>query len=251
MLHCELELHYLPIWQLGSRRGVAGVEALLRWRHPDRGLLRPASFLNLADRSAVSDDVIDWALGEAFRHTAGWQERGLTPRISLNMSHHQLLAASFAERFLAGLADHSLDPASFLIELTESAWTIDAEETLAVVADLHASGATFAIDDFGAGYSSLSRLRDLAFDVIKIDRRLLSDVPGDPTAEAVMGAIVELAQACGAEVIAEGVESAEQLTFLSENGIVLVQGYLFGHPRPADEMTGLLERRLRADRARV
>ena len=244
MTHGELELHYQPIWRLGPQQGIDGVEALLRWRHPERGLLRPGAFMNLADQSAVSDDVIDWVLAEACRQAAAWQSRGLIPRLSLNMSHHQLLAGAFAERFIAQVTDHSLDPGRFLLELTESAWTVDAGETLAVVSQLRDAGATFAIDDFGAGYSSLSRLRELAFDVIKIDRRLISGVPGDRTADAVIDAIIGLAGACGAEIIAEGVETDEQLDFLARHGIELVQGYLFGHPGSVSETTELLERRL-------
>ena len=105
MTHGELELHYQPIWRVGPQPGIDGVEALLRWRHPERGLLRPGAFMNLADQSAVSDDVIDWVLAEACRQTAAWQGQGLNPRLSLNMSHHQLLAGAFAERFIAQVAD--------------------------------------------------------------------------------------------------------------------------------------------------
>ncbi len=242
----ELELHYLPIWRVGPERAVHALEALLRWRHPDRGLLRPASFMDLADQSAVADDVIDWVLAEACRHSAGWGEAGLTPRVSLNMSHNQLLAENFAARFVAVLADHGLEPNRFLIELTESAWTVDPEETLAVVASLRCSGTSFAIDDFGAGYSSVARLRDRGFDVIKIDRALVADVPGTRNTDAVLRAVVELARACGAELIAEGVEREEQLGFLRDNGISLMQGYLFGQPLPVDKITQLLQDRLPA-----
>ncbi len=117
------------------------------------------------------------------------------------------------------------------------------------MADLRAVGATLAIDDFGAGYSSLSRLREMAFDVLKIDRRVLAEVPDDRAADAVLRAIVDLARACEAEIIAEGVESAEQLAFLTDIGITLAQGFLFGHPRPVHEITALLGRRLVADRS--
>jgi diguanylate cyclase (GGDEF)-like protein/PAS domain S-box-containing protein len=248
MTAAELELHYLPIWHVGSESGVHAVEALLRWRHPDRGLLRPGSFMDLADQSAVADDVIDWVLAEACRHAAGWREAGLAPGVSLNMSHNQLLAENFAERFVAVVADHGLEPDHFLIELTESAWTVDPEETLAVVASLRRSGTRFAIDDFGAGYSSLSRLRERSFDVIKIDRALVADVPGERTTNAVLGAIVELARACDAELIAEGVEREDQLAFLRDNGISLMQGYLFGQPLPVDQVTQLFQGRLAAGR---
>lgn len=251
MTEAELELHYLPIWRIGPERAVHGVEALLRWRHPERGLLRPASFMDLADQSAVADDVIDWVLAEACRHAAGWREAGLVPRISLNLSHNQLLAENFAERFVAVLAEHGLEPNHFLIELTESAWTVGPEEMLAVVARLRRSGTTFAIDDFGAGYSSLSRLRERSFDVIKIDRSMFAVVSGERTTDAVLRAVVDLAAACDAELIAEGVERDDQLAFLRDNGISLVQGYLFGQPLPLDEVTQLLRGSLAAVRPTV
>ncbi len=248
MTEAELELHYLPIWRVDSGRRIEGVEALLRWRHPDEGLLLPAAFMDLADQSSVADDVIDWVLEEACRHAAGWLAVGLAPRISLNMSRQQLLAPSFVARFAGVLAKHGLEPGRFLIELAESAWTVDAEETLAVVADLRGAGTTFAIDDFGAGYSSLSRLRERSFDVIKLDRALVADVPGARTTDAVLRAIVELARACDAEIIAEGVEREEQLAFLIENEVSLMQGYLFGQPLPVSEVTDLLRACLPAGR---
>jgi len=244
MSSSELELHYQPVWRLGSERMIDGVEALMRWRHPDRGLLRPRSFMNLADQSSVSDDVIDWVLNEVCGHAARWRDLGLDPQISVNVSHPQLLAPGFTDRFVAYLDRYGLAPGGFTIELTESAWTVDAAETLAVVRELRAAGTTLAIDDFGAGYTSLSRLRDLPFGVLKIDRRVLADVLDDPTADAVLRAIVDLARACEAEIIAEGVESSEQLGLLAEIGITLVQGFLFGQPRPMTEITALLERRL-------
>ncbi|MGH2867631.1 MAG: putative bifunctional diguanylate cyclase/phosphodiesterase [Solirubrobacteraceae bacterium] len=245
----ELELHYQPIWRLGAERVIDGVEALLRWRHPERGMLRPRSFMNVVNESSVSEEVTEWVLNEVCRHAAAWREDGLTPRISINISYPQLLTPGFGERFAAGVSRHGLDASRFIIELTESAWGVDSGETLAVVADLRAAGATLAIDDFGAGYSSLSRLRDLAFDILKIDRRVLAEVPDDRAADAVLRAIVDLARACEAEIIAEGVESAEQLAFLTEIGITLAQGFLFGHPRPVHEITALLQRRLVGERS--
>ncbi|MGI9184001.1 MAG: putative bifunctional diguanylate cyclase/phosphodiesterase [Solirubrobacteraceae bacterium] len=249
MSSSELELHYQPIWRLGGERGIDGVEALLRWRHPERGLLRLRSFMSLVNQSSITEssiteDVTEWVLDEVCRHAAAWYESGLTPRISINISYAQLLTPGFGERFAAGVSRYGLDASRFIIELTESAWTVDAGETLAVVADLRAVGAILAIDDFGAGYSSLSRLRELAFDVLKIDGRVLTEVPDDPAADAVLRAIVDLARACEAEIIAEGVESAEQLAFLTDIGITLAQGFLFGHPRPVHEITALLARRL-------
>jgi diguanylate cyclase (GGDEF)-like protein/PAS domain S-box-containing protein len=245
----ELELHYQPIWRLGDPLRIAGVEALLRWRHPDRGLLAPEAFIGMAEQSAAGDELLDWSVGEACRQVQDWERDGLRPRVSINVSPQQLLGPGFAARFDDQLRSRGLGADRFMIELTESAWTVDAAETLTVIAELRAKGVRLAIDDFGAGYSSLSRLRGLRFDVIKIDRELLVDVPGDEAAIAILRAILDLAQACGASIIAEGIEHDAQLTYLTACGIGEVQGYLLGHPVPAQEVTPQLAQRLIDERA--
>ncbi len=244
----ELELHYLPVWRLGARRTILGVEALLRWRHPDGSLLTPESFIPLAEHSAVANDLVDWVLHQACRDTRDWLSAGLRPRVSLNVSPHQLLASEFGARMQAALGVHELDPSGFMIELTESAWTFDATNTLAAVAALRAAGVALAIDDFGAGFSSLSRLHELEVDVVKLDRTLLTAVPDDPAAAEVLKAIVGLVCACGAALVAEGVESEAQAQWLEANGIDRAQGFLFGHPMRAPELTPLLAAHLLTDR---
>ena len=175
----EMEIHYQPVWQLSPTRDISGLEALLRWRHPDRGLLTPDAFMNLADQTTVGDDLMDWVLDECCRQAREWQAEDMAPMIGVNISPHQLLAPDFAVGLARRVADSELVPANFAIELTESAWTVDSAETLEVIADLRSAGFPMALDDFGAGYSSLSRLLDLGFDVIKIDGGMLVDVPGD------------------------------------------------------------------------
>jgi diguanylate cyclase (GGDEF)-like protein/PAS domain S-box-containing protein len=240
----ELELHYQPVWRLGAEPGVAAVEALLRWRHPERGLLTPDAFIALAEHSAVGGDLVDWVLQQACRDAARWREAGLHPRVCLNVSPHQLLASDFAARMQDALRSHELDPRSFVIELTESGWTVDATETLAALADLRAAGASLAIDDFGAGFSSLSRLHTLGVDVVKLDPVLLQGIPSDPRAVSMLRAIIDLARVGEVAIIAEGVEHGEQTEWLLANRIEHVQGYLFGHPLPAVELTPLLSRSL-------
>ena len=244
MTRSELELHYQPVWSLRGARGIVGVEALLRWRHPDRGLLKPDAFMSLAEHSAAGDQLVEWIVQTACGDARRWREVGLSPRISLNVSSHQLLASRFAAVLLDALAADGLEPSGFMVELTESAWTIDAADVRVELADLRGNGVTLAIDDFGAGFSSLSRLHELELDAVKLDRRLLAGVPGDGTAVAVTRAIVDLARACDAAIIAEGVESEDQVTFLAAAGIDLAQGYLFGQPLRAGELTPLLTRRL-------
>jgi EAL domain-containing protein (putative c-di-GMP-specific phosphodiesterase class I) len=243
----EMEIHYQPVWLLSPTRDVSGLEALLRWRHPDRGLLTPDTFMNLADQTTVGDDLMAWVLDECCRQAREWQSDALVPIIGVNISPHQLLAADFATGLARRIAESGLAPGNLAIELTESAWTVDSAETLEVIEDLRAAGFPMALDDFGAGYSSLSRLLDLGFDVIKVDGGMLVDVPGDRTAVKLLEAVFDLAAACGTDVVAEGVETEAQLEFLLAHGISHAQGFYLGPPMSGDEITPLLRRHLVAD----
>ena len=240
----ELELHYQTIWRLEGRREIAGVEALLRWRHPDHGMLRPDAFISLAEQSLAGDELGTWVLGQACEQARQWRDRGLTLPMNINIASQQLLAPGYAGRFLDQLQGCGLRPGDFVIELTESAWSVDSAETLAVIGRLRAAGVGFALDNFGAGYSSLSRLRDLGFDTIKIDRSLLVGIPGDEGAVSVLEAIFGLARTCQARVVVEGIESEEQVAFVRAHGIGYAQGFLFGHPLPAQRVAPLLARQL-------
>jgi diguanylate cyclase (GGDEF)-like protein/PAS domain S-box-containing protein len=242
----ELELHYQPIWRLQPERRIRGVEALLRWRHPDRGLLRPEAFINLAEQGSAADELIEWVLSEACRQGREWRELAMTQMIGVNVSPSQLLAPNFVSRLVDQIKDHGLETASFMVELTESAWSVDAAEVLAVTAKLRAAGLGLALDDFGVGYSSLSRLASLDVDVIKVDRHMLIGVPGDPTAVKVLTAILELATTCGAEIIAEGVEADAQIEFLIDHGVIFAQGFQLAYPMMGSELTSLLARHLHA-----
>jgi diguanylate cyclase (GGDEF)-like protein/PAS domain S-box-containing protein len=244
MSRSELELHYQPIWRLEDEYGIFGVEALIRWRHPERGLLSPEAFMGVAEQSGACDEVMAWTLREACAQAREWRGMGLCPRLSLNVSPAQLRTPGFAANVVEQIRFHELQASRFTVELTESAWTVDAAEALAVTADLRVGGVCLAIDDFGAGYSSLSRLRDLDFDVIKLDRRLLVDVPTDRTAIAILRAILDLVDACGASLIAQGIENEEQLKYLRANAIYQAQGFLLGAPLPAAALTPLLSERL-------
>ncbi|MGA9859165.1 MAG: EAL domain-containing protein [Solirubrobacteraceae bacterium] len=238
----ELELHYQPVWGLEGAREISVAEALVRWRHPERGLLAPGSFINLADQSSAGDELMSWVIAEACRHARAWRADGLEPLIAVNVSSHQLLAPEFATRFGDQVRSCGLEPSAFAVELTESAWTVDSAEALEVVEALRAAGFGLALDDFGAGYSSLSRLVDLGFDAIKLDGRLLAGVPEDPTAVELLHAVIGLAAVCGSHIVAEGIETAAQLAFLREAGITHGQGYHLGGPMSAAELTDLLRR---------
>jgi diguanylate cyclase (GGDEF)-like protein/PAS domain S-box-containing protein len=240
----ELELQYQPVWCLNETRDISGVEALLRWRHPERGLLTPDAFINLADQSTAGDDLMNWVLSESTRQAREWLNEDLLAIIGVNVSPHQLLAPGFVARFTDHLTEHGLSPVNFAVELTESAWTVDSAEALEVIEDLRAAGFALALDDFGAGYSSLSRLLDLGFDVVKVDGRMLDDVPGDPVAVKLLLAAFDLAAACGTDIVAEGVETGQQLEFLIAQGITHAQGFQLGMPMTAAELTPLLRRHL-------
>jgi diguanylate cyclase (GGDEF)-like protein/PAS domain S-box-containing protein len=240
----EMEIHYQPVWLLTPSREVSGLEALLRWRHPDRGLLTPDVFMNLADQSTVGDDLMTWVLDTCCRQARAWQAEDLVPIIGVNISPHQLLARDFAAGLARRVAESGLSPGNFAIELTESAWTVDSAETLQVIEDLRSAAFPMALDDFGAGYSSLSRLLDLGFDVIKVDGGMLVDIPSDRTAVKLLEAVFDLAAACSTDIVAEGVETEAQLDFLIAHGISHAQGCHLGPPMRAEEITPLLRRHL-------
>jgi diguanylate cyclase (GGDEF)-like protein/PAS domain S-box-containing protein len=242
----ELELHYQPVWRVEGARGIVGVEALLRWEHPEHGLLRPDAFINTAEQSLAGDELSTWILREVCCQAHAWEKQGISPPIGVNISHQQILAPGYAGRFAELLSELGLRADRFTFELTESAWTIDAAAVEGVVVALRSLGASLALDDFGAGYSSLARLRQLDFDVIKVDGSLLVGVPADPAATELLHAALGLAGACRAPVVAEGVESEAQVDLLRSWGVTHMQGFLFGHPVAADRLATLL-RRYRAE----
>jgi diguanylate cyclase (GGDEF)-like protein len=243
----ELVVHYQPIFRLRSGQAL-GVEALVRWRQADGSLLSPDRFVPVAERTGLINALGAQVLETVCCQLAEWGRRGLTPRVGINLSPRQLRTADLAERVTARIARHGLEPSQFVVELTESSWTVDAAKTAPVLEALRAAGLRLALDDFGAGYSSLARLRDLPVDVIKVDRAFLRGVPAEPQATAIVTAILQLAEACGCDVVAEGIEDEDQLEFLVASGCRLGQGFLLARPMPADGAEAVLARALAADR---
>lgn len=246
----ELVLHYQPIFRLSDRR-ILGVEALVRWQDPQRGLVPPDEFIPVAERTGVIDVLGDWVLRALCEQGREWKKLGLSPNFGINISPRQLRRAGFAERFAEQVAAHGLEPSSFVLELTESAWALDASRLLPVLRELRERGLSLAIDDFGAGYSSLWRLRELPVQVIKIDRSFLRDVPADPQATRILSAMLHLANACGYDVVAEGVEHEEQLEHLAAEGCRLAQGFHLGRPVPAAEIEPVLLAGMASERQRA
>jgi diguanylate cyclase (GGDEF)-like protein len=244
----ELELHHQPILRLADER-VIGVESLVRWRDPMRGcLVPPGDFIPVAERTGVIDALGDWVLREVCRQGREWADAGLMPNVGFNVSPRQLLRPGVAKRFAEVVAGYGIEPGRFVLEITESAWSLEASRLLPVLGELRAAGFALAIDDFGAGYSSLWRLRELPVQIIKVDRAFLCGVPEDPQGTAVYSAILRLADACGCDVVAEGVERAEHAEFLAASGCRIVQGFHYSRPLPAREATALLHASMAPDR---
>jgi diguanylate cyclase (GGDEF)-like protein len=246
----ELELHHQPILRLADRSAI-GVESLVRWRDPTRkGLVPPGEFIPVAERTGVIEALGDWVLNEVCAQARSWAEMGLYPNVGFNVSPRQLRRPDVARRFAEVVNAHGIEPGRFVLEITESAWSLEASRLLPVLGELRAAGFALAIDDFGAGYSSLWRLRELPVQIIKVDRAFLAGVPDDPQATAVYSAILRLADACGCDVVAEGVEEASHADFLVANGCRIAQGFHFSRPVPGPEVTALLEASIAPERRR-
>ena len=234
----EFELHYQPVWDIATGEAVA-VEALLRWNDPERGLIPPGDFIPAAEDSGLIEPIGDWVVDEVIAQAAAWRELGLRPDIAFNVSPRQLRSDGFAERLLARF--DGVDTSQFIAEITESTAMADPAHTVPLLEHLSAAGLRLAIDDFGADFSSLARLRDLPVHELKIDRSFLRGVPGDARASAIVTAIVQLAQALELTAVAEGIEEADQLAFLAAHGCALAQGFHLARPLPAAQVTPLLQ----------
>jgi diguanylate cyclase (GGDEF)-like protein len=243
----ELVLHHQPIIRLADG-GVMGVESLVRWNDGARGLVPPGDFIAVAERTGVIDPLGDWVLEEVCRQAREWAAAGLVPNVGFNVSPRQLRRTGVARRFAELVRAYGIEPGRFVLELTESAWSLEASRLLPVLEELRAAGFVLAIDDFGAGYSSLWRLRTLPMQIIKVDRAFLDGVPGDREANEVYTAILRLADACGHDVVAEGVEEPAHARFLGASGCRLAQGFHWSRPVPAEQITALLHTSISPER---
>ena len=232
----EFEIHYQP--QIATRTGrILSVEALLRWRHPQKGLIAPSSFIPLAEQTGLIVPLDAWVLREACRQAHAWlTEAGLDFKVAVNLSAMQFRCPDVIETIVSALGSAELDPRCLEIELTESALMVDPEKSAAALKLLRSMGVSIAIDDFGTGYSSLSYLRRLPIDKLKIDRSFVRDLPTSATDESIVRAIVSLAHSVGLQVVAEGVETAEQLECIRTLDCDQWQGYYGCPPRSAAEL---------------
>ncbi|THF60799.1 EAL domain-containing protein [Pseudothauera nasutitermitis] len=245
--HGEFELWYQP--QLSAAGGrITGVEALARWHHPEDGPIPPARFIPLAEETGLIVPLGHWVLHEACRQARAWMDEGLAPlRISVNLSARQLMHAGLADAIAEALADSRLPAGLLELEITESAVMERPDDATEVLQGLKRLGVRLAIDDFGTGYSSLSYLKLFPLDHLKIDRSFVSDIEHDANDAAIVAAAVSLAHSLGLSVIAEGVESAEQVARLAGLGCDELQGYHFSRPLPAGLLVDWL--RVRQDAA--
>ncbi|MFM2088205.1 MAG: hypothetical protein RLZZ237_3074, partial [Pseudomonadota bacterium] len=236
----QLLLHYQPKYALASGR-IIGAEALVRWCHPEHGMIPPADFIPLAESTGLVVQVGEWVLEAACAQAQAWKQAGLPPiRLAVNVSAREFTSALPA-RVAATLARYGLEAAWLELEITESTLMHNIERVIGIMDRITALGVALSLDDFGTGYSSLSYLKRFPIDTLKIDRSFTTGIPTDTSDCAIASTIISIAQQLHHKVIAEGVETAEQLAFLKSAGCDEVQGYLFSRPLPAAEF----ERELR------
>jgi EAL domain-containing protein (putative c-di-GMP-specific phosphodiesterase class I) len=236
----QFVLHYQPQFDLATGR-LTGVEALVRWNHPEMGMVPPAEFIPMAEETGLIVPVGEWILRTACAQARAWQSAGFPPlRMAVNISPRQFRHPRLAERIRSILAETALDAGLLELELTESMIMHDVEEAIRTMHELTTLGIALVIDDFGTGYSSLHYLRSFPIRKLKIDREFVRDVTTNANDAAIASAVIALARTMSLEVVAEGIETREQLAFLREKECQAGQGYLFSRPLPAAELSGIL-----------
>ena len=238
----QLELRYQPIVNLSTRM-ITGVEALVRWRHPARGLLPPDKFIPMAEETGLIVPLGDWVLRAAIAEVAGWHRRNPAAervRLSVNVAARQLGQFDFADAALAALEEHGLQADHLVVEITEGSLLSNRDLALRHIEQLRAAGVRIAIDDFGTGYSSLGYLRTLPIDIVKIDKTFVSGLAANDGHQALTLAIVRLLSAIDVDTVAEGIETEQQLAYVSAMGCDSGQGYLFARPADGDTVLGMI-----------
>jgi diguanylate cyclase len=236
----EFEVYYQPQVELDTGR-VIGAEALLRWRHPEKGIQPPANFIAIAEETGLIEGLGLWVLQEVCADLSRLGRDGAeTPRISINLSARQFRQSNLVEQYRAVIQETGTDPGRLELELTESTIMKDIDIAVGMFQQLHSLGVRLAIDDFGTGYSSLNNLKHFPIDTLKVDRSFVCDIPDDKDDAAIVTAIVAMAKSLHLEVVAEGVETREQLEFLRRLGCEIVQGYFYSEPLPFEQFRTLL-----------
>ena len=238
----ELQVHYQPKVDIKTSR-IVGAEALVRWNHPELGILPPGQFITLAEELGLIGSIGQWVMAMACRDAVNWIHAGLGDlRVAVNIAKPQFESGDLCDVVRQAMHDSGLPPKQLVLELTESMLMDNVEASQALMAELKALGVTLSIDDFGTGYSSLSYLKSFPLDELKIDRSFVVDLPGVKSDVAIVRTVIELGHRLGMSVIAEGVETTEQLDCLARLGCDRYQGFLCSKPLPADQFMELLAR---------
>jgi EAL domain-containing protein (putative c-di-GMP-specific phosphodiesterase class I) len=233
----ELFLHYQPQIRLPDRRMV-GVEALVRWQHPELGLVPPARFIPIAEETGLIVPIGQWVLRTACAQARRWLDSGAPPiEMSVNMSSRQFHQENMLETVTGALQESGLDARQLTLEITESSLMQKPDDAVVTLCLLHNMGVGIAIDDFGTGYSSLGHLKRFPLQALKIDRAFINDITENPEDAAIVRAILAMAHSLNLKAVAEGVESEEQLKFLQQAGCDEIQGFLISKPVTAHEIT--------------
>jgi predicted signal transduction protein with EAL and GGDEF domain len=232
----EFELHYQPVVNLHNDE-ISGVEALIRWRHPDKGVIPPSTFIPVAEEIGFIVSLGEWAIREACLTAAQWPSQ---VRVAVNLSPMQFRTPGFVQLVVGALEESGLAAERLELEITETMLLQDCETTLSTLYQLRALGVRIAMDDFGTGYSSLSYLQSFPFDKIKIDRSFVKDIAEGVGSLNIVRAVAAMANGLGMATTAEGVETSEQLETVRAEGCTEMQGFIFSRPLPADEIAQLL-----------
>jgi EAL domain-containing protein (putative c-di-GMP-specific phosphodiesterase class I) len=239
----EFSLHYQPKVDLASGR-ITGVEALLRWTHPELGMLSPVQFIPLAEETGLIVPIGRWVLKQACAQNMAWQRQGLRPlSMAVNLSPRQFADESLLHYIDDALSSCGMSPMLLQLEVTESMVMQNVSRAVRILEAIRSRGIRLAIDDFGTGYSSMSLMKQFPIDTIKIDRSFVRNLADDGEDQAIAQAIINMGKALGMTIVAEGVETIEQETFLRNHACDETQGFLFSRPVPPDELPQLLQRR--------
>jgi EAL domain-containing protein (putative c-di-GMP-specific phosphodiesterase class I) len=236
----DLRVHYQPLVDV-SARTVRGAEALLRWEHPERGLLAAGEFIAQTERSGLTRQIRDFVFETAARQWRDWRSSGLELELAVNVAALDLLDLSLVDELKALLERHGIPSQTVFLEITERTLISDERRARSVIDELKQIGVQLSLDDFGVGYSSLASLRRFHVDQVKLDRSLIAGAPDDPAARAIVEGSVEIAHGLGATVVAEGVETASEWDFVVRAGCDIAQGYLIGPPVPGNELAALVQ----------
>jgi EAL domain-containing protein (putative c-di-GMP-specific phosphodiesterase class I) len=236
----EFALHYQPKIDLKTEE-ISGVEALLRWEHPERGLISPADFVPIAEESGLIVSIGHWVLLEACRQARAWMDAGLPAvRMAVNVSALEFMAKDFLSGVRNALLSTGVEPYNLELELTETVLMQDAEFAMETLNTLKSLGVQLAVDDFGTGYSSFSYLRKFPLDCLKVDRSFINEISPDSRNASILSALINIGKSLKHRVVAEGVETKQQLDFLQKQDCSEGQGYFFSHPVTADKFAEFL-----------